>query len=183
MTDIARGTAGRHENLEKEVATLDREARRSLDRLADKREELERRHRETDLAARRQREREQERLAQEAREAEGRQQRQLVEEAERLGRRRLELEERAEREASALAAKARPLSLDPAANAPAQWVSMTFHQVLFGWFLGRFGGTRGLFPGIGHDVRDGLGLVERDALTPPAGRASGSAEGDTPRSR
>lgn len=58
------------EKLTKEIKALDAEARTALDRLADKREELERQHQATELAAERQREREEERRRQEAEEGE-----------------------------------------------------------------------------------------------------------------
>lgn len=173
-----------------EIEALDREARAALDRLADKREEIERRHRETDLAAGRQRERGQERRREEARKAEERERRRRVEAAENLGQKRLALELKAEEQAGALLSTLQELlELDPRheravraahGKAPAQFVSMPFERVLSDWFRGRFGGTHGLFPVIGHDVRDGLGLVERDALTPPAD-ASPKTDGGTPR--
>ena len=63
--------------LEREVEALDREARAALDRLADKREELERGREATELAADHQREREAERR----REEEARAERERVEKA------------------------------------------------------------------------------------------------------
>jgi hypothetical protein len=182
MTEQTKG-APSGDPLEQEIEDLDREAREALDRLADKREEMERRHQATDFAAQRQREREEKRWRREAAETQERERRRRVEKAEELGRRRLELEERAEGQARALVSTLEDLlALDPRheravraahGKAPAQFVSMTFRQVLSGWFVGRFGGTHGLFPGIGHDAREGLGLVERDALTPPKGSSPG----------
>lgn len=57
---------------QKSIEVLDQEARGALDRLADKREELAREHKATELAAGRQREREEERRRGEAEEAERR---------------------------------------------------------------------------------------------------------------
>ncbi len=169
-------------NIEQEIQDLDREAREALDRLADKRGELERQHRATGLAAERKREREAERRMEAEREAEEREHRRAVGEAERLGRERLALEERAEREAEALAATMGGLlELDPRhrrsveaawGKAPEQLYSMSFTRVLGSWFRGRF---EGVAPGIGHDLHEGEGLAARDTLAPEA--APGEADG------
>lgn len=163
----------------KTLEDLDREAREALDRLADKREELERRHRETELAAGRQREREEERRREEERKAEETEQRRRLEEAERLGKQRLILEERAEEQAKALAATLKELlTLDPVhrravaaafGKAPKQLFDRTFAQELGDWFNGRF---KEVIRGIGGDLRaeygkQGPALPERDALPAP----------------
>lgn len=85
------------QKLQQEIVALDREAREAMDRLADKREELEKQHRATSLAAERQREREEERRRQEQEEAE----RKAAEEAkarrEKIAEKRRELEAERER--------------------------------------------------------------------------------------
>lgn len=169
------------QNIEQEIQDLDREAREALDKLADKREELERQHRATEIAGERQREREAERRTEEEREASERERRRAVEEAGKLGRERLALEERAEEEAEALAATmGEILELDPRhrraveaawGKAPEQLYSMSFPRVLGSWFRGRF---ERVAPGIGHDLREGEGLAARDTLTP---ETSGEADG------
>ena len=157
------------QKLEKEIEDLDQEAREALDRLADKREELQRQHQATDLAAERQRERGEERRRQEAEKAE----KKAREEAERLGGERLRLEVLAEEQAKALGATlGELLALDPRhrraveaawGKAPGQLFSRTFTEELRDWFRGRF---KEVIPGIGGDLREGLALPERDALTP-----------------
>lgn len=161
------------EKLTKEIAALDQEARDSLDKLADKREELERQHRATELAAERQREREEERRREEEREAEEREQLRRREEADKLGRERLRLEVLAEEQAEALnVTLGKLLELDPGhrravvevwGTAPEQIWGRSFPRELLDWFLDCFGGT---MPGIGHPIRECLALPERDALTP-----------------
>lgn len=163
--------------LEKEIEVLDKEAREALDKLADKREELEREHRATDLAAERQREREEERKAEEEREH-----RRAVEEARKLGEERLRLEVLAEEQAEALRATLEELlALDPDhrraveaafGEAPEQLWSRTFSRELADWFRGRF---KEVVPGIGGDLREGLALPERDALTPKEGESGAFA--------
>jgi hypothetical protein len=172
------------QGIEQEIQDLDREAREALDKLADKREELERQHRATELADERQREREAERKTEEEREASEREHRKAVEEAGKLGRERLALEERAEREAKALAATmGELLELDPRhrrsveaawGKAPEQLYSLSFPRVLGSWFRGRF---EGVAPGIGHDLHEGEGLPARDTLTPEAAPKAASADG------
>jgi hypothetical protein len=101
------------------------------------------------------------------------------EEADKLGERRLQLEERAEEEAAALAATLEELlALDTEHRRAVEKAygadvgaslgqdlgvfSRTFAQELCDWFRGRFGGA---IEGIGSDLREGLALPERDALT------------------
>ena len=158
---------------QKSIEVLDREAREALDRLADRREELAREHAATELAAGRQKEREQEKVLQERREAQERQQERLRARATELGAKRLQLEERAEEEAAALIATLQELlALDPGharalqaayGKAPQQLYSWTFSRLLRDWFMDRF---NKVVPGIGFPVREGLALAEYDALTP-----------------
>lgn len=160
------------EHLDQEIEALDKEAREALDKLADRREVLARRHRATELAAERQRERERERRLEEQREAQESARQKATEKAERLGAERLALEERAEEEAKTLAATlGELLALDPThrravevahGNAPQQLYGRTFSEEVRDWFRGRF---RGIIPGIGGDLREGLALPKRDALT------------------
>lgn len=161
--------------LQKEIETLDREAREALDRLADKREELARRHRATDLAARRQREREEERRLEEEREAKEHEERRLEEELERMAGERLALEERAEEQAAALAATLEELhafdgrhlqALGPFSVGGASPPDLP--REISAWFRGRF---NAVVPGLGSDYRAEYGkagpsLPERDPLTP-----------------
>ena len=158
---------------QKDIATLDREAREALDRLADRREALAREHAATELAAERQREREQERIRQERAEAEERERERLRARAREMGERRRALEERAEDEAAALAATMEELlALDPGharalqkahGKAPEQRFSWTFSRVLRDWFVDRFNPVVG---GVGHAIWHDVALVKRDALTP-----------------
>ena len=158
---------------QKDIATLDREAREALDRLADRREALAREHAATELAAGRQREREQERIRRERAEAEERERERLRARAAELGERRRALEERAEEEAEALAATiGELLRLDPGhgralqaayGKAPAQRFGQPFPRVLDAWIRGRL---NKVLTGLGQDPLGGVGLVERDPLTP-----------------
>ena len=165
--------------LEKDIATLDREAREAMDRLADRREELAREHAATELAAERQREREQERIRRERADAAEREQERLRVRVAELGERRRALEVRAEEEAEALAATlGELLRLDPgnaralqkAGQKAEQRYSSSFERVLRDWFVDRFGKVVG---GIGHAVWKGSALTERDALTPQSEEATG----------
>lgn len=161
---------------EEEVEALDREAREALDRLADKREELGRQHRGTELAEQRRREREEERRREEEREAAERGERRRREELERLGEGRLALEERAEEEARALIATLEELKGHDAehrmalASGPGGFtvhdMPPDFGRELNAWFAGRFGGIGGVIPTAGHDFRGRATLPERDPLTP-----------------
>lgn len=162
---------------QKDIETLDKEAREALDRLADRREELAREHRATELAADRQKEREQERLRQERAEAAERESERLRARAAELGAKRRALEVRAEEEAAALAGTLQELlALDPShiravqaahgGSAPMQRSSQTFTRVLDTWLRGRIGKT---LTGFGFDPYDGEALAQRDALTPAEG--------------
>lgn len=182
MTEQTEGTSA---ELQAEIEDLDREAREALDRLADKREELARQHQATELAEGRRREREAERRREAEREREERERRRREEETRRLGARRLALEERAEKEAAALSSTMKELlELDPVhrraveacvgrGKAPEQLFYRTFAQELQDWFNGRF---KGVVPGLGGDLREGLALPDRDALT-PARAGMGPEEG------
>lgn len=163
-----------NEQFGKEIEALDREAREALDRLADKREELEKRHQATELAATRQKERDEERREEKERERAEREHRKAVEEAGRLGKERLRLEALAEEQAETLNATLKELlALDPDhrravqsawGTAPEQRFSQSFAWVVLSWFIGRF---NSVVPGIGFDPwEDNPPLVERDALTP-----------------
>lgn len=167
------------EQLGKDIETLDQEAREALDRLADKREELAREHKATELAAERQREREEQCRQKEQREAREKEEARRREEAERLGEKRRVLEVRAEEEAAALVSTLEELlALDPVhvsavaaayGRVPEQRSSLTFPRVLLGWFIGRF---KAVVPGIGFDSWEGNPpLRERDALTPGEARS------------
>jgi chromosome segregation ATPase len=166
---------------EKTIEALNREAREALDRLADRREALAREHAATELAAERQKEREEERIRRERAEAAERENERLRAKAAELGERRLALEERAEREAEALGATLQEiLALDPGharavraahGRVPEQRYSQAFARILGGWFRGKF---REVVPGIGVDNWEGNPtLAARDALTPAEGEGGG----------
>ena len=90
MTEKNLETTPAPETGDEELARLDREAREALDRLADRREQLERRHEATALAAERAQKREEERRRREAEEAQRK-----AEEAARLRREEIAEETRA----------------------------------------------------------------------------------------
>lgn len=165
------------QKLEQEIQTLDAEAREALDKLADRREELERQHQGTALAAERQREREEERRREEERKASEKEEARRLEELDRLGKERLALQERAEAEVGTLIATLEELlAFDQAHRRALAPEGLTVHDAppdfareLRAWFLGRFNRA---VPGIGFDYRatgslsPGPGLPERDPLTP-----------------
>ncbi|MDP9474549.1 MAG: hypothetical protein M3R38_02425 [Actinomycetota bacterium] len=170
------------------IEDLDRRAREALDRLADKREELERQHRATELAEERRQEREAQRRRKEAQEAKEREERRRLEALERMGKERLRLEERAEEEAATLVSTLEELiAFDRChrrALAPGGFSVFAAPPDLAGeisaWFRGRFGG---IVPGLGSDVRapsfgkPGPSLPERDPLTETPARVEEGAGG------
>lgn len=165
-----------------ELEALDRRAREALDELADKREELARRHRATDLAAGRQREREEERRREREREAREREERRRREKLEAMATERLALEERAEEQSAALIATLGELlaldrrhrqALGPFSVRAGEAPPPDLPREISAWFRGRFGAV---VPGLGSDYRAAFGsagpsLPERDPLTSEGRRA------------
>ncbi len=170
------------------IEDLDRQAREALDRLADKREELERQHRATELAEGTRQEREEERRRLEAPEAKEREERRRLEALERMGKERLRLEERAEEQAATLVSTLEELiAFDRRhrrALAPGGFSVFEAPPDLAGevsaWFRCRFGEV---VPGLGSDVRapsfgkPGPSLPERDPLTETPARVEEGASG------
>ena len=171
------------EKLGKEIEALDREAREALDRLADKRAELQRQLRDTDLAAERHAEREQERREKEEREAREREERRRREELAGMGKARLVLEQRAEQEAASLFSTLEELTsldgvhwraLSAAGGTPP---TQMLRRELVAWLGGRLGefspasDYRSTHPSPGPD------LPTRDPLTPGATEREGGNGG------
>ncbi len=99
-----------------------------------------------------------------------------------MGNKRRELEVLAEEKAAALVSTLEELlALDPDhrraveaafGEAPHQLWSRTFSRELADWFRGRF---NAIVPIPGNDLREGLTLPERDALTPGEARSQENA--------